>query len=511
MTDNISVRTKIAQCVFPRISADDYFSSPKAKEFYSNLVEWGVGGFCVFHGKIDDTAKMISELQSLTKIPLLFCADFEFGLPMRLDDGTAFPQSLALAIADDTSDTKRIARAIAVEAKHLGIHWNLAPVCDINSNENNPIINIRSYGKDAITVITHSTAFFQATQQEKVLACTKHFPGHGDCDFDSHLLLPVLNHSLEKLQTEDLVPFYNAVKLGVKSIMTGHLAVTALDKSNLPASLSNKITTELLRKRMNFPGLIVTDALDMKAISDTYSGGEAAALALKAGANIALMPTQPFEAIEEIEKQALINSDLLEHINNSFNMITAEKQWCGLFRNRFPQADKLKHQYIENERIALDVAYKAIRLEGDETLLPLIEHRQFAGFAVPHNNDLEQGAMFFRILAQATENDCDFGFVDENISDEEIEDLKNNLGKPEVYIFVFFSKPKAYGGGVGISEKYAEIIEKLSAGKKKIIVLIGNPYIKNSLNADLFITTYSATLPSIAASILKLIGKKPSI
>ena len=230
-----------AKCVFPRLTTERFFSDSEYKSEIVKLIILGVGGFCIFTGTDDEVGRMTEELQLSAEIPLLFCADFEHGLPMRLQGGTAFPHAMALGIADNPEVTEQIGRAIAVESRTIGVHWNLSPVCDINSNPKNPIINIRSFGENKEIVTKHSLSYISGTQSEKVLACAKHFPGHGDTDVDSHLALPVLRKSIKEIEDLELKSFEAAIKNGVKSIMVAHLAIPAIDESNTPASLSENI------------------------------------------------------------------------------------------------------------------------------------------------------------------------------------------------------------------------------------------------------------------------------
>jgi beta-glucosidase-like glycosyl hydrolase len=213
---------------------------------------------------------------------------------MRLTDGTSFPHHYALGKANNY--TEKIANAIAKEMKSIGIHWNLAPVCDINSNPKNPVINIRSFGEDKNIVSKNVVDYINGLHKENIISCAKHFPGHGDTETDSHTAFPVITKSLQELEQNEMIPFVEAIKSGVKSIMLGHLIVKSI--SELPMSLSNE-AVKYLRNKLNFNGLILTDALDMQAITDTY-GDDAPLLAFKAGVDIILMPENPMLVIEQI-------------------------------------------------------------------------------------------------------------------------------------------------------------------------------------------------------------------
>ncbi len=494
----------------PRLDTDKYFEDADYRAGIKQLVEWGVGGFCIFKGHSISVRKMTDELQIIASVPLLFSADFENGLCMRLSDGTSFPHAMAFGRMGDTDSTSKAAQKIAKEAKSIGVHWNFAPVADINTNKSNPIINIRSFGEDCETVSSHAAAYIEGTQKEKVLACAKHFPGHGDTVIDSHIGIPVLDFPPERLFEIELRPFEQAVKSGVKSIMIGHLAVPALDDSGLPASLSAKIVTGLLREKLGFDGLILTDALDMKAISEKYATIEASRLALKAGNNVLLLPENPF-ILGELENEAESDDALKAHIYGSYKKIISLKRWCGLIPQYAKPDDKLP-TFSEHSTFALKVALSAIEIKGKVELLPIKESAVIAGLAlVQKDEDVRSASRFFTMFAQALENDCDFGFIDENITDDQVNDLRENLKDAGIIILPVFYKSRGYAGSVDVPERMADILKKLSIGKESIIILLGNPYLDDMLEGDLTIKTYSDSFASLAAAVVKLSGREAAV
>ncbi|MCX7735119.1 MAG: glycoside hydrolase family 3 protein [Candidatus Kapabacteria bacterium] len=495
-----------AQVVFPRISADEFNDNNYKKKIYE-LVEKNIGGFCVFQGELNETYNMINDLQSRAKVPLLFCSDFENGLPMRLRGGTEFPHLMALGKVNDTKLTYQIAKSIAIESKKIGIHWNLAPVADINSNKKNPIINIRSFGETPEIVSKHVEAYINGMQSENVLACAKHFPGHGDTYLDSHITLPVLNHLENRIRSIELQPFITAINNNVKSIMIGHLAVPSIDSDSIPATLSPKILG-ILRNELKYQGLVVSDALDMKAITSNFSNSEAAIKAVYAGCNILLLPPEPSEAIDSLINESTKNVDFRNYLKFSATKILEAKNWAGLF-NTNQSTNENTNFSIEHEKLALKTAYRAIEITGNTDLMPIPNNQKFAGFAFIQDDNLEKPTLFFKILAQAVDNDCDFGFVDDNITNEELNNLLNSVGKVDFFLLAFFYKAKAYSGSIDISDKLRIIVEKLSGKSKAIAVFFGNPYLAEKINADLKLNTFSDSLPSIAASILYLSGRKP--
>lgn len=495
-----------AQCVIPKLEIKKYIEDAEYYESIKNLIQMGVGGFCVFNGNEINTPTVITELQNMCSAPLIFCADFEHGTVMRIEGGTSFPHALALGNMKKAETTYQVAKAIAAESKTMGIHWNLAPVCDIYSNKANPIINIRSFGNTADIVNVHSASYIKGLQYEKVMACAKHFPGHGDTSVDSHMELPVLNHDLERLESIEFLPFRNAAENNVRSVMTGHLSVPSMDPSGLPASLSEKIIRVYLREKIGFRGLVITDALDMKAITTNYGENDAACLALKAGNNIALMPVNPAKSIEIIAKLCDDDPYFREHLVESGKMLMKEKKWCGLFLNQYP-AQANEGIIIKNEKMALSAALSAVKSDGDKTILPLRDDLTIAGFAFVQG-DLEAPSQFFKYLSQAIENDCDLGFVDDTITEAQSDDLLEQIYDADIVLFAFFYKGIAYSGSSGISDKLRKVAKKLAREKKTISLYFGNPYLFEENISDLNMYFFSDSLPSLAASVMMLSGRK---
>ncbi|TAL69749.1 MAG: glycoside hydrolase family 3 protein [Bacteroidetes bacterium] len=496
-----------AQCIIGRLSSEDYYKDINYRENIKSLVKSGICGFCIFKGTTSETKKMIDELQSLSEIPLIFCADFENGLTMRLQDGTAFPHAMAFGKADEIDLTFQCAKAIAEEAKAIGINWNLAPVCDVNSNPDNPIINIRSFGENSEIVESHSNEYIQGIQSVNVLSCAKHFPGHGDTAIDSHLSLPVLNKSREELFALELKPFINAINNGVSSIMIGHLSVPSFDDSCLPASLSKKIISSILKEKLGYNGLIITDALDMNSITSNYSNKQAIELLFKSGADIALLPPDCSEAINTLESLITNDADLLEQVKISVGKILEAKKWCGLFDENKQQIN-LNELAEKNGKLALKVAIKSISIFGNRELIPIREKISIGGFAFIPDDDIQPGVLFFKMFAQALDNDCDFGFINDEISGEDLQSLKEGVSKSDIILLAFFYRAKAYKSTINVTDKIKHIVSELSENKKTIAVLFGNPYLKETINADTYLLTYSDSLPSIAASIVTLSGRQ---
>jgi len=545
--------TKIAaQCVFPRLNIDTYIENKIYQNQIQELVKIGCGGFCIFQGNIETVKNVISELQMLAEIPLLFCADFENGLQMRLEDGTSFPHPMALAKTGNY--TFEVAKAIAKEAKDVGILWNLAPVCDVNSNPKNPVINIRSFGEDAKIVTENALKYIQATQSENVIACAKHFPGHGDTETDSHYTFPILNKNLDELERCELMPFItvchpelvsgspNEILKQVQndskeecnnietsrseiaksdfasnkhalSVMIGHLIVKNLD-TKYPASLSKNIVTDLLRKKLNYDGVIVTDGLDMRSITNTYNSKEIAELAINAGVDVLLIPENPREIIEAIEKIIERDENLRIRVIRSVNRIYDLKIWTKLIP-RYAKLENNVKVFSEHLQLALRAALEATELiidddsENSKDTMLLEEDKNYAAFSIiQKSDDIQAASRFFTMLAGATENDCDYAYLDETISEAELNDMKEGITDAEFIIFALFYRGRGYSDSLGSAEKINKIIEYLSAGRDYIVIIFGDPYIANTVKGKIKILTYSDSFASLAAAIMKLTGRK---
>lgn len=492
------MRILAASVIMPRLEPEEYRLNEDYRNTIHALIHAGVCGFCVFKGELEHVRTMIQELQTLGGGRLLFSGDFEYGISMRIHGGTDFPHAMALGMADDGDMTEKIAAAVAHETRALGVHWNFAPVCDINSNPQNPIVNIRSFGETPARVMSHCVRWIHGTQAHNVIACAKHFPGHGDTATDSHLGLPVLPISADHLRNHELLPFKKAIEAGVRSVMMGHLAVPSLDASGAPASLSFPLVTDLLREKLGFKGIIVTDALDMGAITSIYTSEQAAIAAIEAGIDVVLLPQNPQEALEGLAQYAMNNPHIHQRLIESSLRIDKEKQWC------FAEQEIAAVNLQEYGSMAFHAARAAVRISGDRGLIPLPESKSFAAFAVMQNDNPQPGVNFFHFVQQIVENDCDFGFMNADITDEEIDAYREQTATADIVIFALFIRARSHTGTVGIAPKINEAAQRIANGRPMIAILLGSPYIRSSFDADTYITTYSDSLPGIAAAAVAL-------
>lgn len=336
--DDLSLTQLVAQMIVVRASGylfDHQIQYPAWEPPRQKLQHWvqdlGVGGIIFLGGSAVELALRIEELQSWSAIPLLMAADIEEGVGQRFGGATWFPPPMALGAIAQTNLALAIDYAhqmgavIAQEAEAIGLNWVLAPVVDVNNNPDNPVINIRAFGEDVDIVTKLTKAFIQGCKDYPVLTSAKHFPGHGDTTLDSHLELPVLTHSPERLESLELEPFRGAIAAGVDTIMSAHLLIPSWD-AQYPATLSPGILTGKLRQDLGFAGLIVTDALIMGGITNSYGTAEASVLAVEAGADILLMPVDPEEAIASVVAAVTSGRISLSRIKQSVQRIWQGKQ-----------------------------------------------------------------------------------------------------------------------------------------------------------------------------------------
>lgn len=299
----LNLEQRVAQLMVVRVPLD--MTDKQARVFSDEMNGYGVGGVCFFAGTAERQASMTRRFQKDAEVPLLVCIDGEWGLGMRLKDLYSFPKNALFGRLRPDADSivYRMGQEIGRQCREMGIHVNFAPVVDINSNPKNPVIGTRSFGTDRERVAQLGIMYALGQQSQGVLATAKHFPGHGDTDKDSHLELPVINHTAAYIDSVDTYPFRRLIEAGVGGIMVAHLQVKALDPER-PSSLSPIVVGGLLRQRLGFDGLVVTDGLDMKGVTNTYGEGRGELAALLAGNDILLLPPDVPKAIEVIKNAA---------------------------------------------------------------------------------------------------------------------------------------------------------------------------------------------------------------
>jgi beta-N-acetylhexosaminidase len=347
----MSLEEKVGQMIM--VWAKVQFFNTDSTEYMQlreEMAKYHVGGFGVsvpseggllFKSEPLEAAALTNRLQRDSKYPLIFAADFERGLAMRLNGATAFPAAMAFGASGDVDLAKEFGEISAREARAIGIHWNWFPVADVNSNPANPIIDTRSFGEDPALVSKMVDAFIEGAHRGGMLTTVKHFPGHGDTDTDSHLSLARVNGNLDRLNAVELAPFRSAIAAGVDSVMVGHLLVPAIEPDpNLPASISPKVVTGLLKQELGFHGLVVTDALDMAGLTKVFTGSEhdiagaEAVAAVRAGNDMVIIPGDLDGAANGLLNAVRQKEISEQRLDESVLKILRLKASLGLNRNR---------------------------------------------------------------------------------------------------------------------------------------------------------------------------------
>jgi len=465
--------------------------SESFRELLRQVEKNHVGGFVIQthstplgieRSQVYPTAVLANELQNRAKVPLLVAADFERGTAMRLVEGTSFPQAMAVAATGSPQDAYAVGRVTAIEARAAGVHWVFAPVADVNINPENPIINVRSFGEDPRRVAEFVAAFVRGVEENGALATGKHFPGHGDTGTDSHLNLPVVRGDRARLEQVELVPFRAAIAAGVSTIMTGHLAVAAIEPDpDLPATLSPRILTGLLRQQLGFDGLVVTDALDMGGVTTPCSPYEVAVCSILAGADVLLVPPVPEAALQALKEAAASGRLSKARIDEAVTRVLRAKAKLGLHKKRLVDLEALSAKFGQPDfiRQAQDIADRGVTLLRDTPhLLPLDATRptrvllvNIAGDPDPYpGEDLEREIRWRVDSLQVVRTDTRF---------VRVETVK--LPPPENYgvaIAALFVRVADRKGTVGLPDEQAALVNQLLAtGKPVIVVCFGNPYL----------------------------------
>jgi len=349
------LRHKIFQLIISRLDGDNLKDSAYREKMF-DLAHKGIGGFIIFGGNRDEVKAFVYSLQSISDIPLFMASDIERGAGQQFKGATHFPSLMAISAAIDQNNPSHVQildtylKSVAEEAIDIGINMPLIPVMDVNLNPDNPIICTRSFSDDPQRVSWFGKKYIEILQDAGLVSCAKHFPGHGDTAIDSHISLPVISKSDEELMRSDLVPFKEAIKSGVGSIMMGHLSIPSID--SLPATLSNKIVTDLLRKLLGYTGLIMTDALNMSALNEFEN---VPAQCINAGNDIILHPADPMKTADELEHAVETDMIAEDTIERAFKRVMQYKSVLKTFGQVNPD-------YKEHNNIAENLFSTSITL-----------------------------------------------------------------------------------------------------------------------------------------------------
>lgn len=473
--NRMDLRSQIAQMIMVRA----YSNRDAAHyEYIEKLVrEHGIGGICFFQGGPVSQAKLVNRYQAASKVPLFIAQDAEWGPGMRLDSSFSFPLNMTLGAIDDDSVIYHIAAETALQLKSIGVNINFAPVVDINFNPENPVINSRSFGEDKQRVTRLGIAYMKGLQDNGIIATAKHFPGHGDTDTDSHYTLPVIHHPAARIDSIEMYPFRQMISNGLKAVMTAHLFIPSLDPvAGRPSTLSKPIVSDWLSDSLQFTGLKITDALDMKGVTTGFKKGEIEVLAFLAGNDILLLPQDPVKAIDAIEREirnGSISSDFLE---KSCKKILRYKYECGLHTWKpLPVSrctDQLNHPgngILERE--AYKNAITLITNKGNVIPLKMPMQKQAATLCIgspeitPFQNMLSNYGSFSHFCTLS------------DIAPEKGKELLSKLEKFGLVIIGVHNTSMFPHKNFGISATAVRLIEELASVTTVILDVFGSPYV----------------------------------
>lgn len=481
---------RIAQLMVVRLSE----KTATGVAFYDDKVEndikkYNIGSVCLFQGSPVQQATFINRFQSIAKTPLLFCIDDETGLGMRLDSVSKFPDQITIGAANDTLLPYKIGVAIGKQCRRIGIQVSYAPVVDINNNANNPVINFRSLGQDKYKVASYGIQLMRGIQNENVMACAKHFPGHGDVAVDSHLDLPVINKSMAQLDSLELYPFRQMFAAGVGSVMIAHLSIPAIDSTpHLPTSLSQENVTGLLRNQLHYSGISFTDALEMKGVAKYYPQGAAAVQSLIAGNDMLCLPGDVEDCIKQI-KEAIRKKQLdWSRIDSSVKKVLLAKYNTGLNEKQSVTLSNLTTNLnTDVASLRKQVAQKAItllQLENKE-LLPLSMNKKiaFVGFGITENNAFADSLK--------SHYNADVYYVSYKDSTSKKRSVLSALKNYDAVVIGIHQLTKYPSNNFGLSKTAVDLMNDLQTNNKTITFLFGNPYaVKNMCSANNLLACY---------------------
>ncbi len=431
-----------------------------------------IGGLIVFQGTEEQMRKGMNRLQRISKTPLLISIDGEWGLSMRLSDKERFPYAYTIGAANDEKLTQLLGEMMGQECREAGVNMNFTPVADVNSNPNNPVIGFRSFGEYPRDVAKHVAAMVTGMEKQGVMTSIKHFPGHGDTDVDSHKDLPVVNNTYSHINAIDFFPFRAGIRAGASTVMIAHLKVPALDPSGTPSSLSKKIIRGYLKENLGFKGIVVSDALEMKAIADRYGAVDAVVKAFEAGCDILLLPKNVGDAIQAIANKVRKGEIAEEEINKRCIKILNEK-YKRIIR---PMGFK---KYTKGEILLAKrrLYEKAITvLKNEDSLLPI--------------QRFDKKMIHISIGTSPKNLNSSMDWVSKiehhhfKTGQEALTNMKEKLKKYDVIFTTFHTKRVSRRGNYGMPKGWREWLRSLPEDKGNIVTLFGNPYAFANTNFD---------------------------
>jgi beta-N-acetylhexosaminidase len=482
---------QIAQCIWVAAWSDKGIEHET--ELSDDIKKYGIGGIIFFQGTAEKQAELTNYYQKISRVPLLISMDAEWGVGMRLDNVEKFPYQMTLGAIRNDSMIYRFGKAVAAQFHRMGMHVNLAPVADININPGNPVINYRSFGENRENVANKTIMFMRGMQDGGIATTAKHFPGHGDTNVDSHSDLPVIRKNRQELENIELYPFTRLIKAGTCNIMTAHLSIPSLDSvSGVPSTLSPVIIKDLLKDRMGFKGMVITDAMNMKGVTRYFGTGEADAMALAAGNDVVEFVTDIPAAIRETKDYIASKKISPAEIEMKCRKILALKYWSGLAALKQVNINGIEKDLSPGSSVALinDLYSDALTvLSNEQNIIPVrhFENVKIASVGI----NAGKISIFERRIEDY--HPADHFIVD--VSDlKSADSVLNKLSGYDLVIAGVFGLNQRPGSDFGIKPGLDKFLGRLIEKNRTIITWFGNPYgisrVKSLENAEGLLLTY---------------------
>lgn len=470
--NKLNRREKIAQMFFVR--AHTNLGQKYTDSVGTVIKKEQLGGVIFFQGGPVRQARATNAYQKVSRVPLIVANDGEWGLGMRLDSTISFPYQMTLGAIQNKDLIYRMGQEVAKDFKRMGMQLNLAPDADVNNNAKNPVINYRSFGENKYNVANKAGAYMKGMQDGGLLTSLKHFPGHGDTDVDSHYDLPQLNFSPTRLDTLEMYPFKELVKQGASGIMVAHMNIPQLDNTpNLPSTLSKPIITGILKQKIGFKGLIITDAMDMKGVVKYFKDGNADLMAIMAGNDILELSENSDRAIKLVRKAVRHDQIDMKVIDESVKKILTAKYWAGLNKRDTIVTQGLIAGVNRNSSNALvqELANASVTLlKGKEYIKNLIPIRRTAIISI----GVPLVTAFQKEISKGYYNSV-YYVLDKDASATQISNIAREIGAFDQVIVGIHDSRSRPGNNIPLNAGVKNFIKELSA-KNAVFALFANPY-----------------------------------
>ena len=516
--ENMTLKEKIGQIMVPAYAPRFYNEENfQFKRLLKLVMEYKVGGVMIWRGNAYSVARTIDRLQAAAALPLLVLADMEWGLPQRVDESTRFLQNMATGATGNEEYAYEIGRITADEARAIGIHIGLAPVMDVNNNPDNIIINTRSFGEDPALVSRMGTAFIRGLQAGGIYATAKHFPGHGDTDIDTHMFLPSITASMDRIRSLELPPFKAAVDAGVKCVMIAHITFSQVKQmGGRPATFDPYFIQNILRKEMGFDGLVITDAMHMGSIINNYWSGEAAVMAINSGADIVLLSPNfetTFEFVLDAAREGRIE---MGRIDEAVGRILTAKADHGLERKPVFNFANLERVMSKTKSAikAEEISNSAMTLVRDDKNVFPFEAEKIGSIlaltVTDEDGTSRRGSTMNREIGVRVPN-VKSVFIDPRSTQEELNEIMTAADSVDAVIVGIFMKWRDRKGTISLPDTTVSLLKEFfKSDKPMAVIAFGSPYTLRQIpEVPSYLTAYETVSMAQRSAIRAVFGEIP--